>query len=288
VLLLALPALAGCSGTHGGGAAVPALDFGAMSVTTVPVEPADRRGAIAVAWQDGLMAVATSNEGGMPAQAVVDGGRLYTTQAGMGWTQWLLADQVATSPRGFRFLALDAPRLLAGAHVSDATATWFRAAASYDVGHHLEAVTLEVNHTGPAVADVRILAPQDPESPYTLRPLGHAFPFAVAVPTPVRPAAEVERLDAQARDGQAQILGWIRQYRDQTGTLPQQATPDSLALQRLGAPWPTDPYDGQPMADRQASGDFRWLRCSDADGSFHAFGWDGAPLNQDFGRGCAG
>src|SRR6185369_13147329 len=101
-----------------------------------------------------------------------------------------------------------------------------------------------------------------------------------------RPADEVARLDAEARQGHAAILGWIHQYKDQLGSLPQDVSSQGLAVQRLDKPWPTDPYDGQPMRNQLASGEFGWSWCSGQDASFHGYGWDGAPLNEDFGRGC--
>jgi len=288
LLLLLAAGLSGCAhgGAGGRGGAVPALDFVPMSLETVPLEPAEGRGVIALAWDAGRMAVATHNEGGMPAQAVRDGATLYTTQAGMGWTRWDLDAYTVSSPRGFRYIVWDLPALLAHATVTSASPTRFTATAPVTVSGRASEVAIAVNHTGPAIADAQLRTPLDPESPFTLRPLGHALPFAAAVPSPARPADEVARLDGAARDGQARILGWIQSYKDQTGRLPQDVSADGLVVQRLGQPWPSDPYDGKPMANQVASGHFQWLRCSDADASFHGFGWDGAPLNQDYGTGC--
>lgn len=289
VTLLLATMLAGCAQGGGSGhasAVAPQLDFAPMSLQTVPLEPAEGRGVLTLAWDAGRMAVSAHNEGGMPPQAVRDGATLYTTQAGMGWTRWDAQAYADSSPRGFRYLVWDVPALLHGASVKVESATRFTATASVTVQGRASAVDVAVNHTGPAIVDVQVRTALDPESPYTLRPLGHALPFAAAPPAVSRPSDEVARLDAAARDGHAHILGWITSYRDQTGRLPQDVSADGLVVQRLGQPWPTDPYDGQPMANKVASGDFQWLRCSDADGSFHGFGWDGAPLNQDFGKGC--
>lgn len=288
VALLAGPlALAGCTEGDGRGASLPVLDFVPMSIETVPLEPFEARGILAVAWEEGRMAVSTEREGGMPAQAVRDGDLLYTTQAGMGWTRWGLDTYAAATGRGFRYAAWDAPALLAEAEVVSSSEGRFTAASSYAVGGTTTAVRIDVNHTGTAIVDLRIHTEQDPESPYTLRPLGHPLPFAPKVPAVWQPPEEVQRLDAQARVGHAKILGWVQQHRDQTGRLPQDVTAESLLVQRLGQAWPTNPYTSRPMVDAVASGDFDWSRCSDADGSFHGFGWDGAPLNQDFGVGCS-
>lgn len=291
---MAASLLAGLSGclSHGSASAgpVPALEFPVMSVTTVPLEPLEGRGVLVVAWQDGRMGVSTLHEGGMPPQAVVAGPTLYESQAGMAWTSWSRATYAQSTARGFRYLAWDAPTLLAQAHVTTATATWFHATSSYTVGDRVQPVTLDVNHTGATVVDIRIATPQDPESPYTLRPAGAAFPFPMAVPAVFRPAPEVTELDGKARDGHGVLLGLVAAYgKDHGGTLPDTLTPDSLRVEMVssGAQWPTDPYDDQPLHERVASGHFHWVHCSLGDGLYEGYGWDGPTVRFAFGRGCS-
>jgi hypothetical protein len=133
---------------------------------------------------------------------------------------------------------------------------------------------------------VRIATDLDPESPYTLVPSNATLPFALVAPSAWKTQDDVSRLDAQARDGHAAILGWTESYLKQNGRLPTDLTKDSLVLQRGLAPWPGNPYDGTDMRNQVASGHFQWLRCSDQDAVFHGFGWDGAPLSRTFGTGC--
>jgi hypothetical protein len=261
-----------------------------MSVTTVPLEPLEGRGVLVVAWQDGRMGVSTLHEGGMPPQAVVAGTTLYESQTGMAWTSWSLASYAQSTPRGFRYFAWDAPTLLAQARVTSSTATWFHATTSYTIGDRVQPVTLDVNHTGVTVVDIRIATPQDPESPYTLRPTRAAFPFPVALPAVSRPAAEVAALDGKARDGHGVILGLVAAYgKDHGGTLPDTLTPDSLRVEIVssGAQWPTGPYDGQALHEAVASGHFHWVHCTLADGLYEGYGWDGAAVRFAFGRGCS-
>ncbi len=278
--------LGGCSDAGGGASTrVPELDWQPMALVTVPLEPWEARGTIQVAWSGDLMGVYTRGEGGMPAMAIRDGDALYTSQTGMGWTSWDLASYVEQQGRGFRYLAWDAPALLSDGRVS-ATPGQVHAGSSFQMhGKDIEAV-VAVNHSGTQVTQVVIDTPADPESPFTLTPLLKPFPFDVAIPLSKTPA-DIEHLNAQARDGHTSILAWIKDYRAKFGSLPQDVSAQGLALQRLNEPWPTNPYDSQPMRNEQASGHFAWNWCSAQDASFHGYGWDGAPLNEDFGLACS-
>ncbi|MCA1819708.1 MAG: hypothetical protein LC620_06645 [Halobacteriales archaeon] len=288
VVLCAVPALAGCASQSGPGpAAVPALHFPPMDLATIPLEPFEARGILRVAWEGGLMGVQTQREGGMPRFAVRQGDTLFTTQAQMGWTQWPLPEYAASQLRGFRYLAWDVPQLLAHAtRVSDSGGL-LQASATYQVGERAVEATVEVEHDGAEVRKAVVTTPEDPESPYTLTPAPAGLEFPLQVPAPVRTAAEVQDLDAKAREGHVAILRWIETYRQQLGRLPQDVSDQGLAVQHVGSPWPASPYDGAPMRSHVASGHFQWRYCSAQDASFSGFGWDGAPLNQGFGRGCA-
>jgi hypothetical protein len=286
-LLCAVPALAGCAGHSGPGpSAVPTLHFPPMDLATVPQEAFEARGILRVAWENGLMGVQARREEGMPLFAVRQGGSLFVTQAQMGWTQWALPDYVGARLRGYRYLAWDVPDLLAHATQVADSGGRLTATASFQVVGRTAQATITVEHEGAEVRKAVVATAEDPESPYTLTPAPAGLDFPLQVPSPSRAAAEVARLDGQAREGHASILGWIQKYKDQLGRLPQDVSDQGLAVQHVGSPWPASPYDGQPMRNQVASGHFQWRFCSDQDGSFSGFGWDGAPLGQSFGRGC--
>jgi hypothetical protein len=278
--------LAGCSGPSGGSAPLPTLTFPAMDVETVPLEPWEARGQIAVAWDMGVMAVSSVGEGGMPAMAVVDGQLLYTSDFGMGWTKRDLRAYVDEAGRGVRYLAWDLPSLLELAGEGTVEPGRVEAAATLAAGGTDHPATIEVHHTGGLVTLATVTTDADPESPFTFRPRATPFPFPVDRPALSLAPDEVLDGDAAARDGHVRLLSWIKAYQQQTGRLPAEATPDSLVLQRLGEEWPENPYSGEPMRDRQSSGDFSWTTCGERDGVFYGFGWDGAPLGETFGAGC--
>lgn len=289
LLLLSVPALAGCADHAAPAGVEPAnLRFPTMDLATVPQESYEARGILRVGWANGLMGVQTQREDGMPRWAVRDGATLYTTQAGMGWTTWVLQDYVAQRPRGYRFLAWDVPDLLAHATSAKDSGSHLDASASFAAAGHTAQATIAVEHTGILVSKATVTTAEDPESPYTLTPTTAGLDFPLQVPAKARPVGEVQALDAQARDGHVAILGWIQKYKDQVGRLPQDVSDQGLAVQHVGQAWPASPYDGQPMQNQEASGHFRWRFCSDQDAAFSGYGWDGAPLNQSFGRGCPG
>lgn len=289
LLLCVVPALAGCAGDSPGpgSAAVPELHFPPMDLATVPLEPFEARGIMRVAWEGGLMGVQTQREAGMPRFAIRQGDTLFTTQAQMGWTQWALADHVAAHLRGYRYLAWNVPDLLARATEVSDSGGHLEARSTFRVGARTATATLVVEHEGGEVRRAVVTTPEDPESPYTFTPAPAGLDVPLRVPERARPVAEVQELDARAREGHVAILGWIQKHKDQLGRLPQDVSDQGLAVQHVGAPWPASPYDGAPMRSQVASGHFEWRYCSDRDASFSGFGWDGAPLNQSFGRGCA-
>ncbi|HUR61080.1 MAG TPA: hypothetical protein VM286_01780 [Candidatus Thermoplasmatota archaeon] len=286
ILLGAL--LGGCAGAGPPGGGVPNLSFPPMALATVPLEPLEGRGTLELGWQDGLFAVRARNEGGMPAMAIRDGDRLFLSQTGMGWSAWDLADYVARSPRGFRYLAWDVPALLA---MSEPTggAGRLEARTSLVVEGSSHAVALEVEHAGGEARKVVIRSDLDPEAPFTLTPLGHAFPFPVATPTALRPIADVVELDGKARESHVALLQLVNAYaKNHAGTLPQDLDRQTLQVELAtsGATWPQNPYDGAPLAPRDESGHFQWVRCSLTDGHYIGNGWDGPLLDYPFGKGC--
>jgi hypothetical protein len=126
-------------------------------------------------------------------------------------------------------------------------------------------------------------------------PLDPAAPFTFtreeprAVPLDGEPALEpaaVLQGDARALQGHQSILSWARQYREQLGSVPDDLTPQTLALQSLGRSWPTSPYDDQPMRGGGAMGHFVWQKCGPDAAEFKGKGWDGATVQQTFGAGC--
>lgn len=262
-----------------------------MSLETVPLEPFEARGILAVQWNGDLFAVSTQREGGMPAMAVRDGATLYTSQTGLGWTTWDLARYTQEQGRGFRYLAWDVRQLLEDATLVRQSAGSFEAESSYVVRGEVVPAVLTVTHDGSRVQQIVVATPADAESPYTLRPQGQGLGFPVAVPGQALPADEVMSKDGAARDSHARILGWIDQYRQfpaNLNRLPDQPSADSLALQRGNTPWPTSPYDGLAMGNQLKSGHFVWTKCSDTDATYQGLGWDTAPLSRTFGRGCTG
>ncbi|MEA3166529.1 MAG: hypothetical protein QOJ26_1401 [Thermoplasmata archaeon] len=288
-LLLAALLLAGCAAGPAEAPPAPDVEFGAMSLETVPLEPFEARGVIRVAWAGDLFAVHTKGEGGMPAMAVRQGSVLYTTETGMGWTSQDVTAFASSSVRGFRYLAWDVPALLEEGRVTSVSEGRFEAESDFNDRNGPQTAGIVVLHDGHTVTEARVTTAADPESPYTLRPAA-GFPFPVAVPSPSRPVAEVLRMDATARDVHAGVLKLVADYsRNHAGSLPDRLDPDALRVEMLasGASWPEGAYDGQPLHEASASGQFHWVHCALNDGVYEGYGWDGAAVRYAFGRGCA-
>ncbi|HSG47298.1 MAG TPA: hypothetical protein VLA43_05695, partial [Longimicrobiales bacterium] len=268
-------------------ATAPELAWPTMDLETTALEPWEARGTIRITWQDDLMAAYVQNEDAMPTYYLRDGDQYYTSQTLMGWTLHDRTSLEASSPRAYRYLTWDLPALATDAS-PDATDDGLALQAPTTFRGRTETTTLRVQHDGTTVTGATVETPFDPESPYTLHPATDALPFSARAPAGALPSATVEDKDEDARQGHARIIGWLDAYaRQNAGRVPDQVTPQALAVQRLTQAWPTNPYAGTPMTNDHASGHFTWTRCSDTDAVYMGYGWDGSPIGASYGNGCA-
>lgn len=286
LLLLLVPLLAGCSEQAADTTSRAAgLDWVAMDVATVPLEPWEARGQLRIQWTDDGFAFSAIGEGGMPSRAIRVGDLLYVTGSGMGWTRWSFDDYVAANGRGFRYVAMDVPALLEG-QPTEPRAGGFTVETSFEAGSRTYPVTVEVDHDGPTIREVRVTTPADPESPYTLRPAQAPLPFPAAAPKAWMAPGDVAALEAEAVDTHAVLLGWIDAYVERFGRVPAEVTAQSLAVQRLNQPWPASPFDGEPMQDVAKSGHFDWKVCDAQNAKYSGFGFDGQMIGKAYGGSC--
>ena len=284
-LVIAAASLAGCAGGGSEHASVPFLELGTMELKTTPVEAFEATGPIRLTWHGGLFAAFVALEDRMDHFVVVQGGDVFSSNLQMGWVHHPLPAYTELN-RNYRYLVWDVATLLAHVESVEATPDGFQAVANIQVGDAPTTVRLTVSHAGAQVSRIIIETGLDPESPYTLAPSSAALPFDVRVPAGAKEADDVVAGDTAARSGHAQIIGWIRQYKAQIGRVPDTVDANTLAVQRLGAAWPQNPYAQRDMQNARVSGDFTWARCSDQDASYIGWGWDGSPVGDSFGRGC--
>lgn len=281
--LAASAALAGCASKAAPAADEEAhLEWPAMAVHVTAPGPGEEDGRIHAAWRDGRFGLLTPGTAGLPAHAVVADGHVFVSQEGEAWTRWPLADYKAAHPLASRLTLWNIPAILDAAGVVPGPG---HTAADVDLDGIKGAEShVEVDVTGAHVASVRLETPLD---------LGAPFTFLAeeprAIPLDGQPFLEppaVLQGDARALQGHQSIVAWTRQYREQLGSVPDELTPQTLALQSLGRSWPTSPYDDTPMRDGGPMGHFKWEKCGPDAAEFTGKGWDGAILRQTFGAGC--
>jgi hypothetical protein len=290
-LLLAVP-LSGCSGADSGReAALGSLRFPAtMRVATTPDDPFEAVGDLRVAWQGTVFAIASEGEGDLARRSVVDGALAYTTNQGIAWTRHPWPESLGTvSARlllwNVRALAEDPALAMTVEDTAEGRNLTFAGTLVRGVREY--PVRLELGVRGDDVVWARLDAPAGRESPFTFRPV-EGFPFPAQAPAASRTPDEASTGERASHPSHVQILGWIQDYRQTRGTLPPEPSPDALRLQLLasGKEWPRNAFDGQPIANRRASGHFEWTRCGDQDGDYRGLGHDGILVQQVFGAGC--
>jgi hypothetical protein len=297
VAVVAAVVVAGCGAPAPGGddprSLVAALAWPTLSVKTTPSEPHELTGAIQVAWQDGLFAIAAEAEPQLRHRMVVQGKDVYINQVpGMGWTRFTLAEGV--QPNSPRLVLWDLPRLAA-----DPAA---QVEATQD-GDTLNAtVTVEVQTwRGPAtlrteigaVAGRVVWARQetafDAEAPFTFRFDGKPFPFAPAVPEGARTVAQVNAGIGPAQAGHRDVILLLKEYqKTHACQVPDEPSPESLRIELLTSQkeWPANAYTGQPLAAGDRPGDFGWTKRGASDATYVGWGWDGALVSQTFSATC--
>ncbi|MEA3137542.1 MAG: hypothetical protein QOC71_1823 [Thermoplasmata archaeon] len=274
--------LAGCSASP----PVPAADemqWAPMTVAMTSLQPPELLGTYHLAWREGRFGMMTEGVAGLPVHAIVEGPVVSTSTLGQAWVRWPLAEFQATHPLAIRYTLWDLPRLLDSA--SDAAESGDAITASVDLdGHDGPETKIELRKEGGRIVAAQVETPLDAESPFTFtREDPHPFPM---VAEPSLEQAPVLEGDKQAIAGHNVILGWIRDSQGLLGSYPEDVNPDTLLLQSFNQDWPVSPYDGKPMADTDQEGHFLWARCTPDDATFTGLGWDGAILEESFGKGC--
>jgi hypothetical protein len=263
------------------------LQWAPMTVEAANPGPADLLGTYHLAWREGRFGVLAEDVPGLPIHAVVEGPILSTSALGHAWVRWPLAEFQATHPLAIRYTVWDLPRLLDSA--TDGAEAGDRLTASLDLdGQDGKETFLELRQEGGRIVWGTVQTTLDPASPFTFtREEPHPFPM---VPQPSLEETPVLDGDARAEAGHQVLLGWIREHRDLTGSYPRGVTAepglDTLFVQSFEKDWPASPYDGKPMADVDDAGHFQWQVCSPQDATFTGLGWDGAVLEESFGKGC--
>lgn len=280
--LLAAAVLAGCSSAPPPLQSEDTLQWPSMAVHVTAPGPGEQDGQLHAAWRDGRFGVLTPGTAGLPVHAVVAGDQVTVSQTGEGWVRWPLAQYQATHPLALRLTLWDLPRLMESA---GETLHPGHTSISLDVdGLGGVESKLELDVVGAHVATARLETPLDPAAPFTFT---QEDPRAVPLDgEPVLEPAAVLQGDARALQGHQSILSWARQYREQLGSVPDELTPQTLALQSLGRSWPTSPYDDAPMRGGGPMGHFVWHKCGPDAAEFKGKGWDGVTVQQTFGAGC--
>lgn len=277
LLTLLLVGLSGCTGP--GTASEDRVPWPeTVEIETTALEPFELRGAIRMAWDQDRAGLFVESEDDMFVQYLRDGDTWYATSEGRGWLRFDEAFD-ASSTRAYRPLVWDVP-----SWAGDPAATVLET----DIIYRGEAspVTLAIHRENGGFMNATVTTPLDPESPYTLHPTDESLPFPMAVPDESITPAEENEQDQVARDRHVQIVQWLRDHQEQRGSVPEEVDQNSLALQRLGTPWPVNPYDGEPMRDSDESGHFVWRWCSGSDATYIGYGWDVSPVSDTFGQGC--
>ncbi|HLF16703.1 MAG TPA: hypothetical protein VI796_04645 [Candidatus Thermoplasmatota archaeon] len=296
LLAVAASALSGCSSGGTGDDAldvVAGIDWSqALDVATTPSEPNELRGLVRVAWSDVGFAIESEREQDLAHRTIVTADAAYTTMGGMGWVRYGLDQIGGRGPLTNRLflwdlrLLLHDPGVALTSEATTAGSTVVHAVGTLE-GHGLD-VDLTVTVQGNLITDARLTSPQGREAPFAFHPASK-LSFPVAVPSPVKPLAEVLDGDARATAAHLTLMGLVESYADNHGgLLPERLDPDTLRLELLtaGADWPDNAYTGDAMADRAGSGGFQWRRCALTDGLYTGHGWDAGLVTQGFGDAC--
>lgn len=280
---LATLLMAGCTSAPPAPAASE-MQWSPMTVEMTNLSPTPLLGTYHLAWREGRFGILAEDVPGVPQHAVVEGPVLSTSTLGQSWIRFLLADYQATHPFAVRYTLWDLPRLLDSATDASESADGVLTASLDLDGIDGRETRLELRKEAGRIVWARVETPLDPQAPFVFtREDPHPFPM---VPEPSLEPLPASDRDARARAGHEVILAWIRESRDLLGSYPAEVNPDSLLLQSFNQEWPSSPYDGKPMADVEQEGHFQWDRCSAEDATFVGLGWDGAILEQSFGKGC--
>ncbi len=289
LLSLVAVGLSGCSGGDNARAELPELSWAATyTITTTPLEPFELQGTNVFGYDSARPAnrgLFVENEDDMARQNVRIEGTWYTTTEGRGWIAYPDAKSLDASSRAHRIQTWDIRGLVESARTAVESGNELVTVSTVTANGRTESVTVTATLSGGRVVSASIDSPFDPESPYTAV-AGGELPFSIKAPASSISLQEAQAGDAAARNGHARIIGWIDDYRTQTGSLPQNVDAQTLAVQRLGQPWPNNPFTGQPMQNRDKSGDFIWHYCDAQDGTYKGLGWDQSPLGESFGSGC--
>jgi hypothetical protein len=287
------------SGCLGGGTHEKALqqlgpvDFSVpLAVETTPGESEEHRGALQVAWSADGFAVSSESEPDLAHRSLVFGNDAYTSGQGMGWLHVPLASAVQSGTVSNRLVLWDLRAILRDGGVR-------LAVQGLQGGSRVQAdgtvqgleVHLDMTVLDGRIQEAHLASPQARESPFTFRPAaGVDVGFAIERPALSKEKAEVDAANPLSQSGHAQVVQWIRAYaQKRAGLVPDQVDAQALSVEVVasGKGWPTNAYDGSPLANREESGHFSWKKCGSQDGRYVGYGWDGALLVQSFGRGCA-
>lgn len=251
----------------------PELEFVGFQIETTPFEPFEQAGDNHVGYAGELVGFYASNEDAMPRYAIIAPGGIYTSDFLMGWTEYADIKNVEAL-RSWRYDAWDIRGLVER--------------GTYD-GEAFQGKITVRGTTSDYVVTVDpwiIDGDFEPEIPYTLTPEPVTLPFPLRVPNAMT-LNEQSQPNELSRDNHVQIIQWLQAYAEQNaGGVPDEVTPSALTLQRLGSPWPINPFDGQGLANREESGHFTWKKCSAGDAIYLGYAWDGSPIGESFGSGC--
>ncbi len=291
IVTSAVVLFAGCIGAGDAGPDLPELTWApTYTVTTTPLEPFELQGTNVFGYdatRPSNRALFVQNEDDMARRNVRVDGTWYTTDEGRGWTRYANQVDLDASSRAHRIQTWDLRGLVESASTAEWTGYELLTSTRVTANGRTETVTVHAALDGGRVVSASIDSPFDPESPYTVV-AGGTLPFSIRAPaTATLTRSEANDGDATARSRHAQIIGWIDDYRTQTGALPRSIDAQTLAVQRLGAAWPTNPFSNEAMRDADSSGHFIWKYCSAQNASYRGLGWDKSPIGESFGTGCS-
>lgn len=306
-VLLAAPALAGCTGPSGAGSledpwsGAPDLSWGVLDANTTAAEPWEAQGALFVSWTADTFMVHASNEGDLPVWLLRTEDTVYTTYTRMGWVATPIAEAVGPEPTvSNRLILWDLRGLLGSAGLDhdqrkEGANTVYTAKGALQYGGQPLSVDARVVTEGGRIVEATVDSDEGREAPFSFLPPEEgmavpAFPEGVPVASKVTDQATVDAKDPVAQQDHARIISLIRAYaRNHGGLLPEEVTPEEMRAEMLveGGDWPTGAYDDKPLSAQEKSGHFAWVRCGNQDGRYTGYGWDGLLVEQAFGRGCA-
>ncbi|MHB8634015.1 MAG: hypothetical protein ACYDBQ_08635 [Thermoplasmatota archaeon] len=285
-------ALAGCSAAPGATVDLHLTFDQALSVQTTPAEAGELPGILHVTWAPGTFAVYNQKETDLEHMNLVTPGGIYTSQTGMGWLHHASSD-LTRGVLSNRLLLWDlralvnASRLSTAANatdpaLTDAVGDGVLEPTGLDLPFHLA-----LTEGSGRIVWARVESSAGRESPFRFRPAATPFEFPLTTPG-AQEAGAVQGKNAAAYSYHIEMVNLTRQYAtDHGGTLPSTLDPSTLHLELTlcGCSWPTNAFDGNPISDATASGNFHWTLCTSMKGYYAGYGYDGTILGQSFG--CA-